>query len=185
MYQIRITELPSKLLRQKSRKIVLPLRPHDELLVKKLIYHIDESQKPNSKFRPGIGVAAIQQGRIKQAFYINTLYLPEENSRLREVLINPVVLFKSKEMIALSTGEGCLSVPPHWPHQQGLVPRHKSITVEAYAYFQKKYVRYEVSGMLAIVFQHELDHLEGRLFIDRINRKDPFNRQNIQELIER
>lgn len=113
MYQIRITELPSKLLRQKSRKIVLPLRPHDELLVKKLIYHIDESQKPNSKFRPGIGVAAIQQGRIKQAFYINTLYLPEENSRLREVLINPVVLFKSKEMIALSAGEGCLSVPPH------------------------------------------------------------------------
>lgn len=65
------------------------------------------------------------------------------------------------------------------------MPRHKSITVEAYAYFQKKYVRYEVSGMLSIVFQHELDHLEGRLFIDRINRKDPFNRENIQELIER
>lgn len=181
--KIRITQLPNKILRKRSQEVTFPLNDQVELFIRKLIYHIDESQKPGSIFRAGVGVAAVQQGRLLRIFYINSLYMARASDRLRDVVINPVVISHSDDMVALASGEGCLSVPEHIPHQKGYVPRYQQITVEGYSYTHKRVMQYHAEGYLAVVFQHELDHLEGLLFIDRINKQDPFSDAGL-ELLE-
>lgn len=172
-FNIRLVELPDTVLRKKSLPVGWPLSQEDVELAEKMIYHIDDSQKEDTKFRPGVGVAAVQYGTLKRAFYI---YLQDENGNeyFKDVLFNPIVVSKSDRLVALSEGEGCLSVSEEWPDQEGLVPRSQRIIVEAFSYTTKKWSRYDVQDYLAIVFQHELDHLDGKLFIDRINKKDPW-----------
>lgn len=80
------------------------------------------------------------------------------------VFINPVVKKVSRKM--LEDAEGCLSVPKKY----GVVMRHEKITVEAYDEDGKKITRGS-SRFFARVMQHELDHLEGTLFIDKIKRE--------------
>ncbi len=77
------------------------------------------------------------------------------------VFINPVVKKVSRKM--LEDAEGCLSVPGKY----GIVMRHEKITVEAYDEHGKKITR-GASKFFARVMQHELDHLEGTLFIDKM-----------------
>ncbi|WP_430000933.1 peptide deformylase, partial [Mycoplasmopsis bovis] len=79
---------------------------------------------------------------------------------LRDVFFNPVVIAKSESKIALSQGEGCLSVGRNIKNQSGAVYRHKRIVIEAYSYFEKKVKRYDLKDYPAIVAQHELDHLD-------------------------
>ena len=86
------------------------------------------------------------------------------------ILINPKVISYSEEMIYAGEGEGCLSVNRE---VEGIVPRHARITVEAYDLDGNKH-KYRVREDLAIAFQHELDHLNGILFVDRINKNNPF-----------
>lgn len=64
-FDIKIVELPEKVLRKMSSDIDLPLSQEDIELAEKMIYHIDDSQKENSKFRAGVGVAAVQYGILK------------------------------------------------------------------------------------------------------------------------
>ena len=73
-------------------------------------------------------------------------------------------------MIYAGEGEGCLSVNRE---VDGIVPRHARITVEGYDLDGNLY-KYRVREDLAIAFQHELDHLNGILFTDHIDPKDPF-----------
>ncbi|TDV24308.1 peptide deformylase [Mycoplasmopsis mustelae] len=172
-FEINIVQLPDAVLRKKSKDVPIPLRPEDVELAEKMIYHIDDSQQKNSQFRAGVGVAAVQYGILKNVFYV---YVTDANNQVafKDVLFNPKVFARSDKQIALSEGEGCLSVKESHPNQEGLVHRSYKIVVDAYSYYQRKYLRYELQGYLAIVFQHELDHLNGKLFIDRINKKDPF-----------
>ena len=84
-------------------------------------------------------------------------------------VINPRIVKKSKELIYLPGGEGCLSVDRE---TCGITPRHKRITVEAYLYNLQSSVvefkRFELRDYIAIVFQHEYDHLFGTLYVDTI-----------------
>ena len=73
-------------------------------------------------------------------------------------------------MIYAGEGEGCLSVNRE---VEGIVPRHARITVEAYDMDGNKH-KYRVREDLAIAFQHELDHLNGVLFVDYIDPKDQY-----------
>ncbi|TNK94018.1 peptide deformylase, partial [Mycoplasmopsis pullorum] len=57
------------------------------------------------------------------------------------------------------------------------------IIVDGYSYLEKKQRRYDAKGYVAIVFQHELDHLDGKLFIDRIDRKQPWNKRDNMDLL--
>lgn len=109
---------------------------------------------------PGIGLAAIQVG-IDQSFLVYDI-LPSDEKRLLSVLVNPRIVEKEGEIV--SENEGCLSVPDY----RADVKRYASIIVEGYDANEKP-VRIEAHDLLSIVLQHEIDHLQGTLFIDRIS----------------
>ena len=109
---------------------------------------------------PGIGLASIQVGWDKSL----TVYdiSPRDEERSLHVLINPRIITKEGEV--LSENEGCLSVPDF----RSDVKRAAFITVEGYDR-EGKPVKIDAEGMLAIVLQHEIDHLNGKLFLERIS----------------
>ncbi|UUM19775.1 MULTISPECIES: peptide deformylase [unclassified Mycoplasma] len=181
-FEVQIVNLPDQILRKKSVDVPIPLTQEDIELAEKMIYHIDDSQKEGSEFRPGVGVAAIQYGVLKNVFYV---YLPDDkgNPIFKDVLFNPKIVRKSDQLVALSQGEGCLSVPEDWPKQEGYVPRSYKITVQAYSFNKQGMYTFDLTGYLAIIFQHELDHLNGKLFIDRINQKDPWKKPNRRTIL--
>ncbi|MGY6172430.1 peptide deformylase [Candidatus Mycoplasma pogonae] len=175
---VYLPQLPNNVLRKKSVDVPIPLVQEDIELAEQMIDHIDYSQNDKQTiYRPGIGVAAVQYGILKNAFYI---HVPdsEKLKGFRDVLFNPKILGTSDSWIALANGEGCLSVPEDHPKQEGYVHRKSRIIVEAYSYFQKKVVTFKVSGFISIVFQHELDHLQGKLFIDHLDKKNPWKKRS-------
>jgi peptide deformylase len=109
---------------------------------------------------PGVGLAAIQVG-IGKSLLIYDVSPPEQDRSL-SVLINPRIV--QAEGTQLSENEGCLSVPDY----RSDVKRASSILVEAFDRNEKP-VRIEAHDFMAIVLQHEIDHLNGTLFIDRIS----------------
>ena len=109
---------------------------------------------------PGTGLAAIQVG-IDQSILIYDLS-PRDDEHSLQVLINPRIVTREGEVI--SENEGCLSVPEY----RSDVKRAASVLVEGYDPHEKP-LRLEAHGFHAIVLQHEIDHLEGTLFIDRIS----------------
>lgn len=181
-YEVNIVELPNKILRTKSKEVSLPLSEEDIKLAETMIYHVEDSVKPGSKFRPAVGVAAIQYGIPKQMFYV---YLQDNkgNVLFKDLLINPKIISKSENLVALRQGEGCLSVNEKDPHQDGYIKRSARIIVDAFSYIHNENRRYDVSSYLAIVMQHELDHLDGKLFIDRRDNKNPWFKPNNLDLI--
>ena len=97
----------------------------------------------------------------------------------RYVLINPKIISKSEEMIYVGEGEGCLSV--NRP-VEGIVPRHARLRVEAYDVDGNKF-QIRVREDIAVAFQHELDHLNGILFVDKIDPKNPYkNMEHMREI---
>ncbi len=109
---------------------------------------------------PGAGLAAIQVGFDKSIIIYDTL--PGETEKSLQVLLNPEILESNGEII--SENEGCLSVPDF----KADVKRSSLALVEGFDRDGKP-LRFEVEGYLAIVLQHEIDHLNGILFIDRIS----------------
>ena len=118
---------------------------------------------------PGIGLAANQVGRPQQVLVID-LQRPDYELGLI-VLINPQVIAAEGE---ITYEEGCLSVPEFFAN----VKRFDQITVKGLDANQNP-VEIQASGLLAIALQHEMDHLNGKLFIDRIGSmsKDIFIRK--------
>ena len=109
---------------------------------------------------PGVGLAAIQVGWNKSVLIYDIS--PAEQGRSLQVLINPRIVDQEGEI--LSENEGCLSVPEF----RADVKRFASIIVEGVDR-EGRPVKLEADGMLAIVLQHEIDHLNGKLFIDHIS----------------
>ena len=109
---------------------------------------------------PGMGLAAIQVGCDK-SILVYDVSPPDEN-RFLQVLMNPKIISSEGEMI--SENEGCLSVPDY----RADVKRAGSILVEGLDK-EGNPLRIEAEGFLAIVLQHEIDHLNGTLFIDHIS----------------
>ena len=72
-------------------------------------------------------------------------------------------------MTYLPMGEGCLSVDRE---VEGLVPRYRRITIQGYN-AKGQLIKFRLRDYVSIVFQHEIDHLNGHLFIDRINQDQP------------
>ena len=109
---------------------------------------------------PGVGLAAIQVGWDKSVLLYDVS--PREESRVLHVLVNPKIITQEGEII--SEDEGCLSVPDF----RADVKRSEFVTVEGHDR-EGRPIRLDAEGMLAIVLQHELDHLNGTLFIERIS----------------
>jgi len=109
---------------------------------------------------PGIGLAAIQVGINKSLLIYDVS--PRDEKRSLQVLINPRIV--ESEGTIISEDEGCLSVPDF----RANVKRAASALVEGFDNKEKP-LRIEAEGLLAVVLQHEIDHLNGILFIDRIS----------------
>ena len=127
---------------------------------------------------PGIGLAAPQVG-IGQSFLIYDI-APQEEGHQLHVLVNPKIVSSEGEI--LSENEGCLSVPDF----RADVQRAERILVEG-ADRDGNPLRFEAEGLLAIVIQHEMDHLDGTLFIDRISalKRQMYKRRVKKEMKQR
>ncbi len=109
---------------------------------------------------PGIGLAAIQVGWDKSLLIYDIA--PRDEKRELHVLINPEIITQEGEI--LSENEGCLSVPDF----SADVKRAANVTVAAHD-GEGNPIRIDAEGLQAIVLQHEIDHLKGTLFIERIS----------------
>ena len=110
---------------------------------------------------PGVGLAAVQVGQDKSMLVYDIA--PQEEGKKLHVLINPKIVEQEGEI--LSENEGCLSVPDF----RANVKRSARILVDGLDRDGNP-LRFEAEGFLAIVLQHEIDHLNGTLFIDRISK---------------
>jgi len=115
---------------------------------------------------PGIGLAATQVNIHKQMVVIDIS--EEKNQPI--FLINPVITHKEGEE---TSEEGCLSVPAYYAE----VKRAESVTVKALNREGKPF-ELEADGLLAVCIQHELDHLQGKLFVDYLS---PLKQQRLQK----
>lgn len=159
-------------LRKSAEEVTLPPSADDKETLRSLLEYVINSQNPEiaEKYglRPGIGLAAPQINVSKRMIAV---HLHDEKDILHSyALFNPKVKSHSVERTYLSTGEGCLSVDESIP---GYVPRYSRITVQGTT-LDGKEVTIRLKGMLAIVFQHEIDHLNGIMFYDHINKSNPF-----------
>ena len=172
-----ILDEKEKLLHEKSEEVVFPLTKEDKDTIKDIIELLTNSQIPELaekyNLRPGMGLAAIQLGIKKRYFVVVHEY--DEGKFDNYVIINPKIVSTSEEMIYVGEGEGCLSINRE---TCGIVPRHARITLEAYDEEGRK-IKVRGREELAIAFQHEIDHLNGILFTDRIDKKDPFKNKDL------
>src|SRR6056297_1554561 len=148
---LEILTYPNELLRQPTK----PVETIDEG-----IEEIIENMAETMYQAPGVGLAAIQAGIDKSII----IYDPEADPEKRgyQALINPVIL--SSEGETVSENEGCLSVPDY----RSDVARAATITVEGLDRDGNP-VHFDADGLLSVILQHEIDHLHGILFIDRIS----------------
>ncbi|UOE93005.1 peptide deformylase [Alkalihalobacillus sp. LMS39] len=157
-------------LREIAKEVTLPASNEDKEIAQKMIEFVINSQDPDIAdqygLRPGIGLAAPQIGISKR---IIAVHVPDERDELiSAVLFNPKIVSHSVEETHLENGEGCLSVDREVP---GLVPRYARITVKGTT-LEGQDISWRLKGLPAIVFQHEIDHLNGIMFYDRIQGLD-------------
>lgn len=161
---LEIVKLPHPILRQKMR----PVTKFDAGL-QKLIDDMIETMRE----APGVGLAAPQIGESLSLAVIETL--PEtdddgnevEGSRDLYVIVNPKIVWRSVEVV--DGIEGCLSIPGY----VGEVTRAEAIRVRAQDRFGRK-VKLDLEGWDARIFQHEIDHLNGELYIDKLTAPENF-----------
>ena len=167
------------ILRTVSEEVTFPLSKEDRQTIDTMIQYLHDSQIPSLaeeyNLRPGWGMSAIQLGVPKRYFVVvNELTDPETEEEKKEfetyILINPKIISNSVEQIYVDEGEGCLSV--NRP-VEGIVPRYARVTMEAYDMDGNK-IHVRAREDLAICFQHEYDHLNGILFVDHIDPKNPY-----------
>lgn len=111
---------------------------------------------------PGIGLAAPQVGHAIRLVVMDTVWNEEGAEREPTVIINPQILTREGQ---IEWEEGCLSVPDFTAD----VERSEHVVVR-YTNLEGEQVTEDVTGLRAVCFQHEIDHLDGILFIDRISR---------------
>ena len=179
--KLDILDEKDKHLRMKSVDAELPLSKDEKKLIQRIIDHLTYSQieeyEKKYDLRPGMGLAFPQVGINKRIIVIVHEY--EDGKFDNYVVINPRIVSNSEEIIAAEAGEGCLSVNRE---VEGHVPRFARVTVEGYDE-EGNLIRVRAREDLSIAFQHEIDHLDGILFYDRINKKKPFYNEGEIRLI--
>lgn len=166
-----ILDEKDKRLRLVSEEVIFPLTDKDKKAISDMIEYLHDSQieeiAEERKLRPGMGMAAIQLG-IKKRYFVVVYEVTKEDDEEQKfetyILVNPKIISHSEELIAADVGEGCLSVNRE---TEGYVKRYARVKVEAYDLEGNKIV-VRAREELAIAFQHELDHLDGILFTDKL-----------------
>ena len=179
--QSDILDEKNKILRQKSNEVKFPMSEDDISLINDMIMYLrlsqDEEYAKKYNIRAGMGLAAIQLGVSKRFFVIS--YKRDDGTFEEYKVINPKIISHSEEQVYVEEGEGCLSVTRY---VEGIVPRYARITVE-YQDEEGNKVTKRVREEIAVAFQHEIDHLNGILFTDKIDPKNPFkNQENMRAI---
>jgi len=153
---LQVAQLGQPVLRKKAKEVKEIQHADIQELVHDLIATLMDVN--------GVGIAAPQVYRSLRLFIVashpNPRY-PKAPNMKPTAVINPKIISASKEIA--KDWEGCLSVPGI----RALVPRHTSILVE-YTTVTGKKVKKQYKDFIARIFQHEYDHLEGKVFLDRI-----------------
>ncbi len=166
-----ILDEKDKRLRLISEDVTFPLTEKDKKAINDMIEYLHDSQieelAEERNLRPGMGMAAIQLG-IKKRYFVVVHEVTEEDDTEQKfdtyIIVNPKVLSHSEELIAAEVGEGCLSINRE---TNGYVKRYARIKIEGYDINGNKII-IRAREELAIAFQHELDHLDGILFTDKL-----------------
>lgn len=132
------------------------------------VQDLSDNMKIFMKKYEGIGIAAPQVGVSKRVFLMHKFTLGDIDTGKVQVVCNPEIIKKSKKI--LISKEGCLSLP----RIEGEVERFAEIEV-IYIDDKGKTKKEQLKRLNAIVFQHELDHLDGILFIDRLQKSLDYN----------
>ena len=163
-------------LREKCKPVEMPLSRENKELIDEMLQYLlltqdEDYRKKHPNVREGVGLAAPQVGHNLRMIVISYATGDEKDPRVQYQLVNPRIVVNSVKKCYLSGGEGCLSVDGE---HRGKVYRDFKIVVKAYEAGQGQDVEITARGYDAIVLQHEIDHLDGILFYDRIDKKDPF-----------
>lgn len=149
---LEIIKHPNEVLRQISEPVKLPLSREN----RKLIDDMYKWVKENNDI--AVGLSAIQVGIPKRMCAIRYV---TKNSSFSYKLVNPEITRSSGTIVG---SEGCVSVED----AEGLVSRSESITVTGFDAITNKKVRLSVLGFRAAILQHEIDHMNGILYIDKV-----------------
>lgn len=161
MAVLKVLSFPDKRLRTKA-KVVESVDDSVRAIMDDMLETMYEA--------PGIGLAATQVDVHQQIVVIDIS--EEKDSPL--YLVNPKITAKSGKEIS---EEGCLSVPEYYAE----VERAEEVTVSAVGYDGKSF-ELEADGLLAVCIQHELDHLQGKLFVDYLS---PLKQQRVRKKLEK
>ena len=148
----KILTIPDSILRQKSSKVEIV-----DNEIKKLMDDMAETMYE----APGIGLAAIQIGVPKRIVVIDVSKDSEKKAPI--YFINPTIIWKSKTLATYE--EGCLSIP----NQFAKVERPEKCHIK-YLDYDGKEKELKADGLLSTCIQHEIDHLNGILFIDYLSK---------------
>lgn len=159
-------------LRKKAEEVKLPLGKKDKETLGAMIAYVrnshDEQFCEEYNCRASVGLAAPQIAVSKRMLAVSIV---DEEKDIEFALANPRIISNSTQKAYLENGESCLSVTPD---VEGIVPRYHKITVRAYNLLTDRTEDIRLSGYPSIVMQHEMDHLNGILYYDRINKSDPW-----------
>lgn len=178
---IKILDEKNKLLHQKSKEVTFPLTSKQKKDIKDMMDYLEMSQideyREKYDLRAGMGLSYVQIGVLERIFVV--VDEVEEGKFDKYVIINPRLKSSSEELVFVGEGEGCLSVNRD---VEGIVPRNARITIEAYDENGDLF-DIRVREELSICFQHEMDHLNGILFVDKIDKKNPFKNKDLMREI--
>ena len=168
-------------LRKKSNDVDVPLSSENKQLLDDMKTFIVNSQNEEIaekyQLRAGVGLAAPQLGINKRLIAIHFEY---DDTLYSYQLINPKIISHSVEMAYLNGGEGCLSVDEQI---DGNVVRYARVTIRAFD-MDGNQVKIRFKDYPAIVVQHEIDHINGIMFYDHINKDQPFYVPENAKMIE-
>lgn len=172
---LRIVKDTEPSLRVKCTPVETPLSPENQALIDEMLKYLllsqDEAYRAkHPDCREGVGLAAPQVGHNVRMLVISYPTGNEQNPLVQYQLVNPRIVVNSVKKCYLSGGEGCLSVDAE---HRGRVYRDYKIVVKAYEAKLQKDITLTAKGYDAIVLQHEIDHLNGVLFYDHIDKIDP------------
>lgn len=153
-----IVTLPKKVLRERSRRINVITDEVKQLAEDMMNVTLDWEDHRKNEF--GVALAAVQIGQLQRIVVIRNNFRDKQDRGFK-VFINPEIVKYDGEIE--EKPEGCLSIKDMY----GLVPRYSKVKVKALNLEGKK-VRVTANGFLARVFQHEIDHTHGKMFIDRV-----------------
>jgi len=158
------------LLRTVVDEVALPLSDQDKDLMHQMLQYLRSSQNSKLakkyKLLEGVGLAAPQIGLNKRIFAVRT---DDDGVVYEYVLANPKIISHSEGIAYLAKGEGCLSVKKDIT---GVVPRYQRLKITGYDP-SGELVTIKAQGFVGIILQHELDHLNGKMFYDHINKANP------------